>query len=193
MNVSDVTSILQFYFTQSMNISDTTKSVLFEALLKCFMEDSSTNYYKPPMADKGGNSENQFSSDLMSQIDKISQKYGVDKDLIKAVIKQESNFNTNAVSKAGAIGLMQLMPSTADSLGVNNPFDALENIDGGTRYLKKLIDGFDGNVELALSAYNGGIGRMKNLGVDSEDKISRMPSETQRYVEKVMNTYKRGF
>jgi len=88
---------------------------------------------------------------------------------------------------------MQLMPSTASSLGVNNPFDALENVDGGTRYLKKLIDGFDGNVELALSAYNGGIGRMNRLGVDSKDKINRMPSETQRYVEKVMNTYKRGF
>lgn len=193
MNVSDVTSILPLYFMQNMNISDTTKSVIFESLLKCFMKDNSTNYYKQPMVDDGGNKENQFSGDLMSQIDKISQKYGVDSDLVKSVIKQESNFNPNAVSKAGAQGLMQLMPSTASSLGVNNPFDALENVDGGTRYLKKLIDGFHGDVELALSAYNGGIGRMNRLGVDSKDKINRMPSETQRYVEKVMDTYKRGF
>ena len=193
MNVSDVTSILPLYFMQNMNISDTTKSVLFESLLKCFIKDNSTNYYKQPMVDEGGNKESQFSGDLMSQIDKISQKYDVDSNLVKSVIKQESNFNPNAVSNAGAQGLMQLMPSTASSLGVNNPFDALENVDGGTRYLKKLIDGFDGNVELALSAYNGGIGRMNRLGVDSKDKINRMPSETQRYVEKVMNTYKRGF
>lgn len=129
------------------------------------------------------------SSQINSAIEQASQKYGVDSSFIKAMIKQESGFHPDAVSKAGAEGLMQLMPKTAESLGIKNPFDVLENIDGGTKYIKNLIDSFGGSKELALSAYNGGISRMNRLGVNNVSKINNMPKETQNYVAKVMKIY----
>jgi soluble lytic murein transglycosylase-like protein len=113
------------------------------------------------------NSGGSIDSQIEGAVSEASQKYGVDPDFIKAIIKQESGFHPNSVSHAGAEGLMQLMPKTAESLGVKNPLDVLENVDGGTKYIKKLIDTFGGNKELALSAYNGGIGRMNNRGVDT--------------------------
>lgn len=122
-------------------------------------------------------------------IQAAAKKYGVDEDFIKAMIKQESSFRTDAVSKAGAMGLMQLMPKTAESLGVSNPFNVMENVDGGTKYIKKLMDSFGGSKELALSAYNGGISRMNRRGVDTTEEISNMPKETQNYVDKVMKAY----
>ncbi|MBZ4664531.1 MAG: lytic transglycosylase protein [Caloramator sp.] len=131
---------------------------------------------------------NDSSNNIDEAIKEVSRKYGVEEELIRAVIKQESGFNQNAVSKAGAIGLMQLMPSTAKSLGVN-PYDALENLDGGTRYLRNLLNSFSGNKALALAAYNGGIGRMKRLGVDTVEEISKMPTETRNYVNKVLKNY----
>lgn len=119
-----------------------------------------------------------------------SKKYGVDENLIKAIIKVESDFNPNTVSPAGAKGLMQLMPENCRDLGVKDPFNIEENIDGGTRHIKEYLDRYNGNIEMALMAYNGGPTRMMKRGVKSVEDIYKMPKETQNYVPKVMKYYK---
>lgn len=113
-------------------------------------------------------------------INNISQKYGIDVKLIGSIIKAESNFNPTAVSPAGACGLMQLMPQTARMVGVKNIFSPEENIEGGTKYLKSLLEKFDQNLPLALAAYNAGPEIVKKAG--------GIPSiiETQNYVAKVL-------
>ena len=93
---------------------------------------------------------------LASIINAASQKYGVDPNLIAAMAFRESAFKSNAVSSRGAQGIMQLMPRTAKSLGVKDAFDAQESVFGGTKYLKSLLDRFNGNVDVALAAYNAG-------------------------------------
>lgn len=119
-----------------------------------------------------------------------SKRYGVDENLIRAIIKVESNFDPNVVSKAGAKGLMQLMPENCRDLGVTDPFNIEQNIDGGTRHIKEYLDKYDGDVEMALMAYNGGPTRMAKRGVKSINDIYKMPKETQNYVPKVMKYYK---
>lgn len=125
-----------------------------------------------------------------SAISIYSKKYGVDENLIRAIIKVESNFNPNTVSKAGAKGLMQLMPENCKDLGISDPFNIEQNIDGGTRHIKEYLDKYNGDVEMALMAYNGGPTRMARRGVKSINDIYKMPKETQNYVPKVMKYYK---
>lgn len=114
-----------------------------------------------------------------SLFEEAASRYNVSAKLLRAVAKAESNFNPNAVSKAGAMGVMQLMPGTARSLGVTNPFDARQNIMGGAKYLKENLEKFQ-SVELALAAYNAGPGSVQKYG--------GVPpyEETQNYVKKIM-------
>lgn len=116
-------------------------------------------------------------------IERLAAQYRVSKHLIKAVVAAESCFDTNAVSRAGAAGLMQLMPATARSLGVSDPFDVDQNLRGGIKYLSQLSEQFDNNHKLVLAAYNAGPGNVR--------KYKGIPpfKETQTYVTRVMANY----
>ncbi len=118
-------------------------------------------------------------------INEISERVGIRSELLKAVIKVESNFNPKAVSKAGAIGLMQVMPAHFEKFDINNPFDPEANILIGARYLKKLIHRYDGNLALSLAAYNA--------GPEIVDRYGAIPpyKETRSFVKKVLTHYHR--
>lgn len=114
-----------------------------------------------------------------------ADKYNVSENLVKSMIKQESNFDPKAVSPKGAKGLMQLMPQTASLLGVDNAFNPEDNIDGGTKYIRMLLDRFDGNVVKALAAYNA--------GPETVEKYKGIPdyTETKNYVKNILNYMKK--
>ena len=112
-----------------------------------------------------------------------AQKYGIDQKLLEIIAAKESNFINTATSPAGAMGIMQLMPSTAEGLGVTNPYDAYQNIMGGANYIAQKLKEYNGNVSLALAAYNAGSGNVAKYG--------GIPpfTETQNYVSWIMERY----
>jgi SLT domain-containing protein len=124
--------------------------------------------------------------DVDAAIEQAAARHNVDPNLVRSVVKVESNFNPNAVSRKGAMGLMQLMPSTARSLNVVNPFDPQQNVDAGVRHLRRLLDSYGGNVSLSLAAYNAGSGAVaRSAGVPHF-------RETQNYVRRITNLYNGG-
>ncbi|MBQ6417292.1 MAG: lytic transglycosylase domain-containing protein [Synergistaceae bacterium] len=120
--------------------------------------------------------------ELKDVINECAEKYNIDSELIRAMIQVESGWTTNAVSNKGAQGLMQLMPRTAAMLGVEDPFDPVQNIEGGVRYISDLTDKYRGDIEKALAAYNAGPAR-----VDS----GNIPEVSKRYVRNIMSIYRR--
>ena len=116
-------------------------------------------------------------------IEEYSAKNNLDKDFVKSVVRHESGFNVNATSKCGAMGLMQLMPATAKGLGVTDAYNPVQNVEGGVKYLKGLLNKYNGNVILALAAYNAGPGAV--------DKYGNVPpyKETQNYVKSILANY----
>jgi soluble lytic murein transglycosylase-like protein len=141
---------------------------------------ANSNYFRNTTA-------KQFSEkDVDTAIEQAAARHNVDPNLVRSVIKVESNFNPNAVSRKGAMGLMQLMPQTARSLNVKNPFDPEQNVDAGVRHLKKLLESYGGDVRLTLAAYNAGSGAVaRSAGVPHF-------SETQNYVRRITNLYYGG-
>ena len=121
-------------------------------------------------------------TEMKDVIDSCAEKYNIDSELIRAMIQVESGWDTQAVSNKGAQGLMQLMPRTAAMLGVADPFDPEQNIEGGVRYISDLTDKYRGDIEKALAAYNAGPAR-----VDS----GNIPEVSRRYVRNIMSIYRR--
>ncbi len=123
------------------------------------------------------------SRELDSIIEESARRHDVDPNLVRSLIKVESNFNAHAVSPKGAMGLMQLMPGTARTLNVSNPFDPQQNVDAGVRHLKHLLQDFNGDVKLSLAAYNAGAGAVtRSKGVPPY-------AETRNYVKRITALY----
>lgn len=178
--VSPVTADIYKYVDEEgvMHFTDAPTDRRFKIFMKDFKKDRKlrTNFklsacYRNP---------DEFEPIIRS----LASEYGVDKSLVKAVIHAESGYNPNAVSSKGAQGLMQLMPKTAQGLKVNNSLDPKDNIRGGVRYLRFLLDTFKGDVTLALAAYNAGLSRVSQYG--------GVPpyAETRNYISKVLSYQK---
>ena len=129
---------------------------------------------------------NVSSAEVDKAIEEAAHRHQVDPNLVRAVIKVESNFNPRAVSSKGAMGLMQLMPATARSLKVSNPFDPAQNVDAGVRHLKSLLNNFGGNIPLSLAAYNAG-----ERAVLKRNAVPEF-AETKSYVRQITNIYTGG-
>lgn len=143
-----------------------------------------SEYLKKSPAEQNSTARKGFNQqEIDAAINAAAARHNVDANLVRALVKVESNFNPNAVSRKGAMGLMQLMPQTARSLNVTNPFNPEENIDAGVRHLKHLLESYGGNVQLSLAAYNAGQG-----AVARSSGIPRF-AETQNYVRRITRLY----
>lgn len=179
-------------FGMSSSTSSEVQMVMMQALIKLLEKALSASGSNSDLAELLGNygSKNSTASSGKSSFESIiqsaSRKYDVDADLVKAVIQNESNYEADAVSSAGALGLMQLMPATAESLGVENPLDPAQNIEGGVKLLRELLNQFGGNLSNTLAAYNAGASAVMQYG--------GVPpyQETQTYVKRVLSTYGKG-
>ncbi len=184
-NWAPVTSNTQNQYTKDVQSFDSvlknSATVKFGDLISRPVTNVSANVYTAQAA----TSANKLSAreKINEIVSRMSKKHGVDEKLVNAVIKQESGFNPNAKSKVGALGLMQLMPATAKGLGVTNPLDPEQNVEGGVKYLKSMLNKYNGNVILALAAYNA--------GPNAVDRYDGVPpyKETQNYVRSILSTY----
>lgn len=161
------------YDSDDIDTSSLTNDILKRAIQE--VNDAKRDYSKPQIRTSN--------SQILDMVNNVARKHGVDEKLVQALIKQESGFNPKAKSKVGAMGLMQLMPSTAKSLGVKDPYNPQQNVEGGVKYLKSMLKKYNGNVVLALAAYNA--------GPNAVDKYGDVPpyKETQNYVKKVLANY----
>jgi soluble lytic murein transglycosylase-like protein len=198
MNIDKLKAMMELTAVQNFGSSNSTASdsSSFQDILNEILSDEETSALSQPLTSTAATEVNSLPITSMpplslfktsNNIDKIinqaAQQNSIPAKLIKAVIQQESSFNTNAVSKTGAAGLMQLMPGTAKSLGVSDVFDPGQNVLAGSKYLKQLLDKYDGKIELALAAYNAGPANV--------DKYGGIPpfEETTNYVRKVSDLY----
>ena len=189
MRAQQLNSYIETLYPTPVNNGENTTVKPFNEVLKVTKEENGAVFEvdKPPQIPFGSLSRkiNYTKDEILDLIDRTAQKYGIDEKLVRALVKQESGFNPNAKSHAGALGLMQLMPSTAQGLGVKNPLDPVQNVEGGVKYLKSMLDRFNGNTILALAAYNAGPNAVK--------KYNGVPhyKETQNYVRSILRKKKK--